>query len=152
MARNPERAADLMQETLAEAWAHQSKFKDGTNLRAWLSTITKATVERSVPFKPSMAFRAGGHGTGSHLALQSSPKFGRHIIELGGRDLQFAMRCFQTNGSTAWFRGCILEGSTRNAGDPQRAHEFEPRKSGQIFGVRDSSISGQRWGFSRPHR
>jgi Sigma-70 region 2 len=69
VARNPERAADLVQETLAKAWAHQSKFKDGTNLRAWLSTITKATVERSVPFKPSTAFRAGGQGTGSHLTF-----------------------------------------------------------------------------------
>ena len=69
MARNPERAADLVQETLAKAWAHQSKFKDGTNLRAWLSTITKATVERSVLFKLSTAFRAGGQGTGSHLAF-----------------------------------------------------------------------------------
>ena len=26
-------------------------------------------------------------------------------------------------------------GSTRNVADPQRAHEFEPRKSAQIFGV-----------------
>jgi len=56
MARNPERAADLVQEILAKAWAHQSKFKDGTNLRAWLSTTTKATVERSVPSKLQRPF------------------------------------------------------------------------------------------------
>ena len=43
MACNPDRADDLVQETLAKAWAHQSKFKDATNLRAWLSTILRNT-------------------------------------------------------------------------------------------------------------
>ena len=31
--------------------------------------FTKATVERSVLFKPSTAFRVGGQVTGSHLAF-----------------------------------------------------------------------------------
>lgn len=39
MARNHDRADDLVQETLAKAWAHRGKFKEGTNLRAWLFTI-----------------------------------------------------------------------------------------------------------------
>jgi DNA-directed RNA polymerase specialized sigma24 family protein len=43
MAWNPDRADDLVQETLAKAWAHQSKFKDATTLRAWLSTILRNT-------------------------------------------------------------------------------------------------------------
>jgi DNA-directed RNA polymerase specialized sigma24 family protein len=41
MACYSDRADDLVQEALAKAWAHQSKFKDGTNLRAWLSTILR---------------------------------------------------------------------------------------------------------------
>ena len=43
LARNPDRADDLVQETLARAWAHRSKFKDGTNFRAWLFTILRNT-------------------------------------------------------------------------------------------------------------
>ena len=43
MARNPDRADDLVQETLAKAWAHRNKFKEGTNLRAWLFTILRNT-------------------------------------------------------------------------------------------------------------
>ena len=43
MARNPDRADDLVQETLSKAWAHRGKFKEGTNLRAWLFTILRNT-------------------------------------------------------------------------------------------------------------
>jgi hypothetical protein len=45
------------------------------------------------------------------------------------------MRCFETNGSTAWFRGCILEGPTRDVGDPQRPHELEAGQPAQVLGV-----------------
>jgi RNA polymerase sigma-70 factor (ECF subfamily) len=34
-------ADDLAQETLAKAWRHQGAFQPGTNLRAWLFTITR---------------------------------------------------------------------------------------------------------------
>jgi RNA polymerase sigma-70 factor (ECF subfamily) len=43
MARNTDRADDLVQETLAKAWAHRGKFEKGTNLRAWLFTILRNT-------------------------------------------------------------------------------------------------------------
>jgi hypothetical protein len=43
MARDPDRADDLVQETLVKGWAHRSKFKEGTNLRAWLFTILRNT-------------------------------------------------------------------------------------------------------------
>src|SRR5215211_3149475 len=42
--------------------------------------------------------------------VKRSPKFSRHFVELGGRDLQFAMGFFQAERSTAWFRTCILLG------------------------------------------
>ena len=60
--------------------------------------------------------------------VKRSPKFGRDFVELGGRDLQFAMGFFQAERGTAWFRGCIVLGSTGNVADPQGAHEFEAGK------------------------
>lgn len=54
-----------------------------------------------------------------HLGeIKCSPKFGRDFIELGGRNFQVAMGFFQSNRSAAWFRGCILEGPTRNVANP----------------------------------
>ena len=38
---NPDRADDLVQETLVKAWANLSKFQEGTNLAAWLFTILR---------------------------------------------------------------------------------------------------------------
>ena len=40
---NPERADDLVQETLLKAWSHMDSFQEGTNLRAWLFTILRNT-------------------------------------------------------------------------------------------------------------
>ncbi|CAH1654128.1 ECF RNA polymerase sigma factor EcfG [Hyphomicrobiales bacterium] len=38
---NPERADDLVQETLIRAWANLSSFTEGTNMVAWLYTILR---------------------------------------------------------------------------------------------------------------
>jgi len=67
--------------------------------------------------------------------VKRSPKFSRDFIELGRRDLQFAMSLFEAKRSTALLRGCILLGATGNVADPQGAHELEAWKSAQIVGV-----------------
>jgi RNA polymerase sigma-70 factor (ECF subfamily) len=41
LAGQPDRADDLVQETLTKAWAHQKSFQPGTNLKAWLYTILR---------------------------------------------------------------------------------------------------------------
>jgi RNA polymerase sigma-70 factor (ECF subfamily) len=38
---NPDRADDLVQETLVKAWSNLSTFAEGTNLPAWLFTILR---------------------------------------------------------------------------------------------------------------
>ena len=38
---NPDRADDLVQETLVKAWSHLTSFSEGTNLAAWLFTILR---------------------------------------------------------------------------------------------------------------
>jgi RNA polymerase sigma-70 factor (ECF subfamily) len=40
---NPDRADDLVQETLVKAWANRGRYEPGTNLRAWLFTILRNT-------------------------------------------------------------------------------------------------------------
>jgi RNA polymerase sigma-70 factor (ECF subfamily) len=37
----PDRADDLVQETLVKAWRHIDSFQEGTNLKAWLFTILR---------------------------------------------------------------------------------------------------------------
>lgn len=43
LTRNPASADDLVQDTVVKAWSNFSKFKPGTNLRAWLFTILRNT-------------------------------------------------------------------------------------------------------------
>ena len=41
LAKNADRADDLVQETLVKAWDKQGSFQPGTNLKAWLFTILR---------------------------------------------------------------------------------------------------------------
>ena len=48
LSRNGSDADDLVQETLAKAWAHRARFQVDTNLRAWLFTILRNTYYTAV--------------------------------------------------------------------------------------------------------
>ncbi|MEL6251382.1 MAG: sigma factor, partial [Bacteroidota bacterium] len=43
LTRDLEEANDLIQDTLVKALSNRDKFRDGTNLKAWLYTIMKNT-------------------------------------------------------------------------------------------------------------
>lgn len=43
LTRNSATADDLVQDTVVKAWSNLDKFKQGTNLRAWLFTILRNT-------------------------------------------------------------------------------------------------------------
>ncbi len=78
MARSPDRADDLVQETLAKAWEHRSKFKEGTNLRAWLFTILRNTYYGELRSRR----REVSDSDGYHAAQLVSPPPQLHYVEL----------------------------------------------------------------------
>jgi RNA polymerase sigma-70 factor, ECF subfamily len=41
LCRNPDRAEDLVQDTVVNAWSHFGSFAPGSNLRGWLFTILR---------------------------------------------------------------------------------------------------------------
>ena len=43
LTRNPAAADDLVQDTIVKAWKNFDKFREGSNLRAWLFTILRNT-------------------------------------------------------------------------------------------------------------
>jgi len=78
LARNHDRADDLVQETLAKAWAHRSKFKEGTNLGAWLFTILRNTYYGELRSRRREVSDSDGH----HAAQLACPPAQLHHIEL----------------------------------------------------------------------
>ena len=78
LARDPDRADDLVQEALAKAWAHRTKFKEGTNLRAWLFTILRNTYYGELRSRR----REVSDSDGYHSAQLTSPPAQLHHLEL----------------------------------------------------------------------
>src|SRR5512146_430228 len=96
-------------------------------LRVALGHLALVCRERSQDFP----FLLVGHFEG----VERSSELGRHLVELGGRDLQLAMGFFQAERCAAWFRGCVVLGSAGDVADPEGAHELEAWKSAQVVGV-----------------
>ena len=78
LARDPDRADDLVQESLTKAWAHRTKFKEGTNLGAWLFTILRNTYYGELRSRR----REVSDSDGYHSAQLTSPPAQLHYLEL----------------------------------------------------------------------
>jgi RNA polymerase sigma-70 factor (ECF subfamily) len=78
LARDPDRADDLVQETLTKAWAHRGKFKEGTNLGAWLFTILRNTYYGELRSRRREVSDSDGH----HAAHLVSAPAQLHYLEL----------------------------------------------------------------------
>src|SRR5487761_2616196 len=68
LSRKPDRADDLVQETLMKAWANMASFVPGTNLRAWLFTI-----QRNIFYSQYRKRREVEDADGHKAAMLSSP-------------------------------------------------------------------------------
>lgn len=97
---NPDRADDLVQETLVKAWANLSTFTEGTNMPAWLFTILRnifyseyrkrrrevADSDGAIAAKLATAPTQNGHMDflDFHSALQKLPADQREALILVG--------------------------------------------------------------------
>ena len=97
---NPDRADDLVQETLVKAWGHLDSFVEGTNLPAWLFTILRnfyyseyrkrrrevADPDGAIATKLATAPAQNGHMDlrDLHEALQQLPNDQREALILIG--------------------------------------------------------------------
>ncbi|MEX0966737.1 MAG: sigma-70 family RNA polymerase sigma factor [Bacteroidia bacterium] len=70
LTRDMEDAKDLMQETMLRALASQDKFKEGTNLKAWLYTIMKNIFIND--YRKKSKRRVISDGTDNHFFINSS--------------------------------------------------------------------------------
>ncbi len=86
LARDPDRADDLVQETLVKAWGHRGKFEEGTNLGAWLFTILRNTYYGELRSRRREVSDSDGH----HAAQLASPPAQLHYLELQSVALVFA--------------------------------------------------------------
>ena len=78
LTRNEDAAQDLVQETLAKAWASRDRYTPGTNLRAWLNTILRNTFLNDVRKRRWEAEDADGGLT----AGLSQPASQEHAVAL----------------------------------------------------------------------
>lgn len=97
---NPDRADDLVQETLVKAWSHLGSFVEGTNMPAWLFTILRniyyseyrkrrrevADSEGTIAARLATAPAQNGHMDflDFHAALQKLPADQREALVLIG--------------------------------------------------------------------
>ncbi len=70
--KDPDEAADLVQETLMKAFRYREKFRHDTNLKAWLFTIMKNTFINNYRKLSRINFQADTHEGGYPLQVKDN--------------------------------------------------------------------------------
>jgi RNA polymerase sigma-70 factor (ECF subfamily) len=83
---DPDRADDLIQETVLKAWKHLDSFTEGTNLRAWLFTILRNTFLSHLRRRRDDVSLDDQDGASMHLSVAPA-----QLTWLGSKDLIKAM-------------------------------------------------------------
>lgn len=74
LTRNPDAAEDLVHDTYVKAFRHRRRFRDGTNLRAWLTAILHNTFLNDVRRRKGSPVEGGDETADSRPAPGPSPE------------------------------------------------------------------------------
>ncbi len=74
LTRNPDAAEDLVHDTYVKAFRHRRRFRDGTNLRAWLTAILHNTFLNDVRRRNGSPVEAGHEAADTRPAPGPTPE------------------------------------------------------------------------------
>jgi RNA polymerase sigma-70 factor (ECF subfamily) len=74
LTRNPDEAEDLVHDTYVKAFRHRRRFRDGTNLRAWLTAILHNTFLNDVRRRKGSPVEGGDETADTRPAPGPTPE------------------------------------------------------------------------------
>jgi RNA polymerase sigma-70 factor, ECF subfamily len=161
---NPDRADDLVQETLVKAWSNLGSFVEGTNLPAWLFTILRniyyseyrkrrrevADSDGTIAAKLATAPAQNGHMDllDFRVALQQLPSDQREaLILIGASGLSYEEAAGVCNCAVGTMKSRVNRARNRLAELLRISSSFEFGQESDWQTSIDPMLSGQR--FSR---
>jgi len=161
---NPDRADDLVQETLVKAWSNLGSFVEGTNLPAWLFTILSniyyseyrkrrrevADSDGTIAAKLATAPAQNGHMDllDFRVALQQLPNDQREaLILIGASGLSYEEAAGVCNCAVGTMKSRVNRARNRLAELLRISSSFEFGQDSDWPTTLDPMLSGQR--FSR---
>jgi RNA polymerase sigma-70 factor (ECF subfamily) len=161
---NPDRADDLVQETLVKAWSNLGSFVEGTNLPAWLFTILRniyyseyrkrrrevADSDGTIAAKLATAPAQNGHMDllDFRVALQQLPNDQREaLILIGASGLSYEEAAGVCNCAVGTMKSRVNRARNRLAELLRISSSFEFGQDSDWPTTLDPMLSGQR--FSR---
>jgi RNA polymerase sigma-70 factor (ECF subfamily) len=159
---NPDRADDLVQETLVKAWSNLGSFVEGTNLPAWLFTILRniyyseyrkrrrevADSDGTIAAKLATAPAQNGHMDllDFRVALQQLPTDQREaLILIGASGLSYEEAAGVCNCAVGTMKSRVNRARNRLAELLRISSSFEFGADSDWHTSLDPMLSGQRY-------